>query len=399
MLCFILLAAAVIPIKLEVEPSHLSYHQRLRTVVSVKIDGAELARRRGKGELKIEMEIRDQQGRKYTSSQPIDLREVTPETRKADIYYSNEALVMPGDYTFSAHVLATTTGDTGRAEKTFHVAALDGDPLPDAWRNMPTVEFLPDADGIERWFRPGLSGHLNLSAPTRRPVKIDLLMNVTPSELGTTAGSMQSMNMAALLPTLKALASTEFPNGTLDLTLLDIAKQRVIYTQQHLRELDWPKLKDAFAEGDPNKIDIQALATRSGSGTFFLHQISRRVEASAAPGEPLRVIVVLSGPMAFREEAGLHPIEVSRSENCKVFYFRFQPAFYSSLAPVDRIGRGIRRGGGKGPRPDMPPRYARDYEDALASTLRPLGPRLFQVYTPMHFRKALADLFLELARM
>jgi hypothetical protein len=105
------------------------------------------------------------------------------------------------------------------------------------------------------------------------------------------------------------------------------------------------------------------------------------------------ILIVLSNAVAFESRQDLQPIRFDTPPDCRVFYVRFhdgkirQPAAQQpgakrlpgSIVPVV-AGTG-------GP------------IDQLASTLKLLAPRLFDVTTPEQFRKALATMLTEIASL
>ena len=383
-----------VPFKMEVAPPRLSNHQRLRTAITAKFDGKELVARQGDGDLLIGIAIRDQQGHSYRAGGKIDLREVTPETRNADVFYTQGLLVMPGDYHVSIHVKDTINGQRGSGERTFHVDPLGGDPLPEMWGDLPAVEFWPALDGPDRWFLPSVTGRMHLTLDTRRPVKIDLLVNATPTERGR-AGRLRDANMNALIPALKAIFQTEVHNGSLDLAMLDLSRRRVTFSQNNSSALNWPRLKSAFEADDPNKIDIQSLASRDKEGEFFVNEVGRRVEGALGPDEPMHVLIVLSAPMAFRGDVHLHRIEMPANANCKLFYIRYDSGRSLRPIPLGVVGPGQ---GGRAAA--IPPLIEpmEGQQDELENTLKPLKPHLYDVASPMDFRKALASMLAEISR-
>src|SRR5438105_4661314 len=77
---------------------HLSVHQRLMVEVRITVDGAELARRRGNGELLMLMQFKDSEGRLYQDHGSMDLEKVEDAIRTEDVIYNQRAFVLPGDY-------------------------------------------------------------------------------------------------------------------------------------------------------------------------------------------------------------------------------------------------------------------------------------------------------------
>lgn len=400
--------AQQLPFKVEMTPVRLSNHQRLKTTITVRIDGQELAKRRGQGWLDSEIEVVDRRGERYLQRGSIALREVGAAHRRADFLYSQDLLVTPGGYTAYVSVSDTASGEGGAARHTFYVPPLKNDPLPGAWRDLPAVEFLPAFDSPDRWFQPSLTGRLHLPVDTSRPVKIDLLVNTTPTEATGVSRRMNDLNMSTLIPALKAMTQIDLFQGTLDVDLLDLTRRRTIFSQSSVHDLNWDLLRESLRASDPGVVDVKSLANREQRVEFFLAEVGRRVEQALEPEEPLHILIVLSGPMVFRDKVALHPIATPGNVNCKVFYIRYAwglaaPALFVPVrgipppgaGPAGR-GRGLPGDGSSeavhispGPNPQ---------DDSLEATLKPLKPRLFHVESPMAFRRALAEVLAEISR-
>ena len=383
-------------------PVELSNHQRLQVKIDIEVDGNELARRRGKGYLVILVQFTDSDNRVYQTHEAIDLQLVKDDIGKSNISYIPAAFVTPGDYRISLAVFATATGEHSAMRLPLHVNPLKNDPLPGAWHKLPPVEILQASQSPDDLFLPNITGRLNLPLETRRPVRIEILVNASPISAGEPSRTEQISNrsLASLIPALKVIAETKVQNGTLNVALLDLTTQHVIFQQDAVHDLDWKKLGPALKEAGPNKIDIHALENRRQNAQFFVAQVSRRIEDRApnAAGAPLPILIVLSGPMAFGSGEDLHPIEIGGKPNAEVFYIRYhslpeRPAINPFLQEQTRGRRSPMS------QPRRSPAVMTEPDDSLERTVKPLQPHLFDVYTPAEFRKALASLFDEISRL
>ncbi len=374
-----------IPWKVEVTAHDLSRHQRLRASVRIQVDGKELVKRRGKSELVMLVQFNDAQGQAYQIHNKYDLNEVQDELRNADLVYTQEAWVLPGEYRVSMALLDSSSGEHSATRRTLRVPGLRNDPLPKMWRDLPPVEFLTAEDVADRWFLPSITGRLHLPVAARRPVHINVLANVSLSELAANTPAAYSMSMGSLIPALKVLSQIEVQNGSLDLALLDVSRRRITFEQKEARDVDWPELRKGLKDADPNVIDVESLKNRKSNLEFLATEVSRRIEA--APRSQPQVFIVLSGPMAFVEGDSSRTVQPGRHGNARVFYIRLHP--WLSLGPR------ARRGG-----PGMIPRAMPHWGfDSLVRTLDGFKPRVFEITTPMEFRKALATMIEEIARL
>jgi len=241
-----------------------------------------------------------------------------------------------------------------------------------------------------------------LPLETRRPVRVEILVNASPISASEPLRTEQASNrsLTSLIPALKVVANTGVRNGTLNVAVLDLTTQKVIFQQDAVHDLDWPKLGAALKEAGPNKIDIHALENRRQNAQFFVAQVSRRIEAGTpkSQADPLAILIVLSGPMAFESGEDLHPIELAGKPDAQLFYIRYHSLpERTAVNPFLQDPRFARRGQMSRPGRGLPP--TTEPLDSLERTLKPLQPHLFDVSTPAEFRKALASLFDEISRL
>jgi hypothetical protein len=383
-------------------PVELSNHQRLQAKIDIQVDGNELARRRGKGFMVILVQFTDSQNRIYQTHEAIDLQLIKDDIGRSNISYIPAAFVIPGDYRISLAIFDTATREHSAMRLPLHINVAKNDPLPSAWQDLPAVEILQAAQSPDDLFLPNITGRLHLPLETHRPVRVEILVNASPISAGEPARTEQISNrsLTSLIPALKVIANTGVRNGTLNVAVLDLTTQKVIFQQDAVHDLDWSKLGVALKEAGPNKIDIHALENRRQNAQFFVGQVSRRIEAGApkAQADPLPILIVLSGPMAFGSGEDLRPIELAGKPDAQIFYIRHHSLpERTAVDPFLQDPRFARRSAMSRPGRGLPPMT--EPVDSLERTLKPLQPHLFDVSTPAEFRKALASLLDEISRL
>jgi hypothetical protein len=149
-----------------------------------------------------------------------------------------------------------------------------------------------------------------------------------------------------------------------------------------------------LAEVNPGLIDVKSLEQRQYSAEFFLDQIRRRIGATKGPGPRIsQVVIVLSSAVRFEAGQEIHPIALDGPTGAKLFYIRYQPPPQLVMGPP---GAGRR---GRMPNTGFPARSGYAGIDQLEPLLKPLDPRLFEVGTPEQFRKAIASILAEIAKL
>jgi hypothetical protein len=371
----------------------LSAHQRLVEEIFVEVDGDELTRRRGKGQFLMLLQVTDEKGQTWQSHQGIDLEHIGEGTKANDALFSQVVFLLPGDYRVSIAILADATGEHSVIQRRLHVSPLKSDPLPGAWSDLPAVEIVAPSEPPDAWYLPSIEGKLRLSVATHEPVHIDLVVNLTPSEEFAGSTRVQNRNFEVLLPAAKVLSQVDWVNGTSSLELLDLSRRRAIWRQDNLNGLDWHKAGASLAEVNPGIIDVKSLENQQYSAEFFLDEIRRRISPRRRVPHRSRVVIVLSSKVRFASAQEVRPIVLNSPTEARVYYIRYQQAPRIVMGPP-AVGR-------RGQILDGSVAARRSYAaiDQLEPLLKPLDPKLFEVGTPEQFRKALATILAEIAKL
>jgi hypothetical protein len=372
-----------------VSPAILDYQQRMRAIIRTTLNGDEIERRLDDSELDLFVVVRDAAGHSYSFERRMDLttmkvpaggEEFSWNTQQLD--WSLPVYFLPGDYRIFLVLYDTTTKEHSLQKTRLRVPRLSHDPLPEAWSHVPPVEFAPlygqHGEKPDRWRLPSLAGRLNLPVAPARRIGIDVVVNVDPSLWDVRGKKSLGENLSVLLPELNVVSQMSPGDGSLNVVLLDLARQRVLVEQNEVRNLDWLAIRRALELDDPNKIEAQELEKTGSMARFFSAQIYRRLLLSAP-----RVVIVLSAPLRIERGQPPQPAELSASPGAHVFYVRYsspwgRPAVEASFpGEVEIVGV-------------TPPVV--ELRDQLEPTLKPLVPRVLDVESPQEFRKALATM-------
>lgn len=359
--------------------AELSFHQRLSTAIELKLDGRDLESRRADGRLVFLIQITDHDGTRYQTHGSIELGKLDENVRASNIGYSQRAFFLPGEYRVAIAVLDAGTGEHSARQSQFRVPAPPHEFLAAAWHGLPSIELIGKEDSPDSWYLPEIQGRLQWAAAERTASRIDVILNVSAHRANTA-------DLAALIPTVKAISQTGSSVISERVELLDLARRRAAFVQNDAHDLDWPRLKDALAESDTASIDVHSLSARTQNAQFFVSQVRSVLRASQQPC----VLVVLTPPVAFESGEDLEPVSAEALPACRVFYLRYRAPF-PQTRPIDPrsggMGRGSHRGAGSmyGPRPQQT-------VDQLEPTLKPLNPKVFDVETAEQITKALIEI-------
>ena len=372
----------------EVEPVILSNHQRWLARINVNIDGEELLSRKGNGALLVLFQFQDSAGRLYQDHGLLDLRKVEIGAKSQIIVYTESAFVMPGNYPLAIGVFDTTSKQHWFRRENLKVPNYKSDPLPFSWRDLPPVEFHPVEETPDSWFLPTVTSKLHLPLETRHPLKVDILVNLTPSERAASSQRIQDRNLSVLLPTMKVLSQMEMRTGSLNVSSADLERQKITFQQQAVQRLDWAKMRSALTADQVGTIDVKSLGDREHSAQFFLGEIGKRLHTAD-------VLIILSSSVRFEQGMDLEPMHAEGTPDCRVYYIRYHPPPVRYVVQQQQVIRGRRV-------PISPPgrgitQLGPTAVDQLEPTLKLLKHKLYDVQTPEEMRKALADLIAELS--
>jgi hypothetical protein len=371
--------------KARVARAELSFHQRLVTAIEITLDGKDLETRR-KGEMVFLIQITDSAGARYQHHSVIDLSKLDENIKAADLEISHHAFVLPGDYRLAVALLDTATGEHATMQTQFRVASPLSDFLLDAWRDLPSVEFIVSEPSPDSWFLPEIKGPLRWADSAHSPPRLEVILNVAPSAPEPGSRHTPSSGMGALLPVLKALSETGSPSLSESVDLLDLGRRRNVFRQDGVQDLDWPRLKTALGDANTASIDLHSLADRHHEAQFFVSEVRRVLRESDKPS----ILVVLTTAVAFESGEDLEPISLEALPAARVFYVRYRSPVQVSRPFRPQMGgrgRGGRMGGGP-----MMTQTSHNLVDQLEATLKPLHPKVFDVETAEQVTKALKEI-------
>ena len=319
-------AATPIPWKVHLHSYGLSVHQRLVAGIALVIEGRELVKRVQDGRLLALVRVTDGHGREYHDFGAIDIREVKPENRKNVWVSTWDAFALPGDYRVELALYDKASREHNFMKSRLHVAGLKKDPLPDAWKGLPDWEFwAPITEQRDAIYRPDIETDLHLAVRTHREIQVELLADLTPSDLFHGSNRFYTHYLSVALPLLKELSEMELAHGSLTVAALDLRQRRVTFEQDHVTRLDWERLRPVVSvENGPGTINVKKLQQKQENPDFLRDELLRRLGHGDGPAAPIKVFIVLGSPMDFYAFHPLPPIEPAQAEKCVVYYLQYE---------------------------------------------------------------------------
>lgn len=371
-----------VPWKVKLFPARLSIHQRLEAGIEVHLPLDEILARRSH-HIALLLQVTDHAHRRYRTGQVLDVDDaaLTTATPKSDVPFFWGMFVLPGEYEIEVALYDRQSGEHNFLRHKLSVAALSNDPLPAPWHGLPSVEFQsPATGGLDGLYRSDTEGRLNLPLHTRRPLHLEVLADMTASDVFLGDTKNYEHYLVGAVPIVKVLSQISPTKGSVSVAALDLDGQRVTVEQPNLRELNWSPLKESLASGNgPAVVSVRSLMERRRSPIFLRDELVRRLKAAplapAPAGDPLVVFVVVGGAMDRYSFPHLPPIALPGAADCAIFYLQYDFA---------------ETPGAKGPTGGI---------KKLEKMLRPLRVHTFTVRSAESIRYALAQVMEEISRM
>jgi hypothetical protein len=400
-----------VPWKVHMSADRLSFHQRLIATIQVEVPGPELLKRSHDEDLVLLIQVRNGEGVSSRNFGLLELDNLKPEMKRSDIEFSWQAFAVPGQYEVSVALWDKKSGEHNFLRQLFHVDAYKNDPLPEMWRGLDAFEFWSaKRDGPDYMFHSDVEGHPHLPLVTRRPIQMEVLLDLTPSaEIFRGNYGYYNRYLGAALPMFKLFNQIDVRNGSRNAAALDLVQRHMVFEQDDGKDLDWAILRKALSpDNGPGMVSVKDLQNRKQSPVYLREEIVRRLKAAldqpAGHGEkPLHVFVVIGSPMDFYVFPTLPAIETGNEQDCVIYYIQFnifeheQPRTYD---PMRHRNGGLNRDRNSD-------RDADNFErgrfngnaGSVEKMMKPLKMRAFQVRSPDDVRRALAKIMDDMGKL
>lgn len=269
----------------------LSIQQRMVAHIEIDIPGSELVKRSADGQLIALAQVEDAAGHPYRDFGFIDLKQIKPELRKRTWESTWEAYALPGLYKVSLLLYDPRSHEHSFIQTGLRVEDIRHDPFPAIWQGVPDWQFWAPLDKLpDEIYRPDIESPLHLVLAAKRPIQVDVLADLTPSDLFHGSSRFYHHYLALALPLLKDLSQIRVPSapGRLHVATLDLRLHKITFEQDDGRPLNWTALKTVLApENGPGMIDVQALEHKHETPDFLRDELLRRLMSQASdPGSP-----------------------------------------------------------------------------------------------------------------
>src|SRR5579859_8077347 len=368
-----------VPWEVRMSADRLSFHQRLIANIQVQVPGQELLKRSHDERIVLLVQVTNGQGVSFRDYGLLELDQLKPETKGSDVEFAWQAFSVPGQYEVSVALWDKKSGEHNFLRRLFHVGAYKNDPLPEMWRGLDAFEFWgTKRDGPEFMFHSDIEGRLHLPLVTRRPVQMEVLLDMSPSaEIFRGSYGYYNHYLVAALPMFKVFSQITPSNGSRSAAALDLIQRRIPFEQNDNKDLDWQSLSKALSpDNGPGMVSVKDLQNRRQSPVYLREEIVRRLKAgdpAGKPGEkPLHIFILIGSLMDMYVFPKLPEIETGNEEDCVIYYLQYE--FVERHGITGAVGN-------------------------VEKMLKPLKIRSFRVESGDDERRALAKIMEEVGRL
>jgi hypothetical protein len=369
-----------VPWQVHMSAGHLSFHQRLIATIQVEVPGPVLLKRSHDEHITLLIEVRNGEGVSSRNYGLLELDNLKPEMKRSDVEFSWQAFAVPGQYEVSVALWDKKSGEHNFLRRLFHVDAYRNDPLPEMWRGLDAFEFWgTKRDGPDYMFHSDIEGRPSLTLATRRPIHMEVLLDLTPSaEIFRGNYGYYNRYLGAALPTFKLFNQINLSHGSRRAAALELVQRHVVFEQNDGKDLDWAILRKPLSpDNGPGVVSVKDLQNKQQSPVYLRDEIVRRLkegsnQAATPAGKPLHVFVVIGSPMDLYTFPKLPEIETGEEKDCVIYYLQFE--FIQRQGITGGVGN-------------------------VEKMLRPLKVRSFEVRSADDVRRALAKMMEEVGRM
>jgi hypothetical protein len=369
-----------VPWEVRMSADRLSFHQRLIANIQVQISGPELLKRSHDERIVLLVQVINGQGVSFRDYGLLELDKLKPEVKGSDVEFAWQAFALPGQYEVSVALWDKKSGEHNFLRRLFHVGAYKNDPLPEMWRGLDAFEFWgTKRDGPEFMFHSDIEGRLHLPLATRRPVHMEVLLDMSPSaEIFRGSFGYYNNYLAVALPMFKVFSQITPSNGSRSAAALDLIQRRISFEQNDGKDVDWQNLRKALSpDNGPGTVSVKNLQNRRQSPVYLREEIVRRLKAADGPAmkpgeKPLHVFILIGTPMDMYVFPKLPEVETGNEEDCVIYYL--QSEFVERHGINGAVGN-------------------------VEKMLKPLKIRSFRVESADDVRHALAKIMEEVGRL
>jgi hypothetical protein len=220
------------------------------------------------------------------------------------------------------------------------VDEVDDEPFPDAFAQVPRIEF-PDKDWADddENVSDG-TGDLIMPVVTTRPIDVEVIAGMSTPEQWSSIGASRR-HTENITDALTALGQLDIEHGTLSISGLDLIRRQLAFDRPNVDGLNLEALREAFRSTNPGFISVDDLASRIENPGFlrgFVEEaIADTVGIPPDPALPLKVLIVVMGVTQFDDDADVEEIRMDGECDCVAYHIRMRQNLSDLFDQVEGI--------------------------------------------------------------
>jgi hypothetical protein len=346
---------------LDVPRPELRMDQRHEIALKARVEAGDLEESDADHDLTLVTVVTDRDG-EWLAASPPDRQSLASDVHEESaLEFETYISLTPGRYVVWVVLEDETTGQRNVARKEIEVARIGNDPLPQAYMDLPAVEFAR-VEQVGTLRVRHFASDLAIPVPNTRPLDVELIATLSAPEQwpGGDALFRHTENMLAGLTVLSRL---DLAAGSRSVTGLDLLRREVAFEQEGRSPLDRAALVEALERVNRSAISVDALTGRKDNPAFLRRYIEGRVASSPpdSSDDPLKVLILVAGVMRFEDSPDLSEVELEGRCDCRVFHLRFKQELQDLFDQVDDL-------------------------------LKPLDPPTWDIFSPRDFRRVIGEI-------
>jgi len=129
------------------------------------------------------------------------------------------------------------------------------------------------------------------------PLNVKVIVNFAPQN--AQSATLQPLDTKALVSILRSI-NREPRIGKFSVVAFNMQEQRVLYRQDNVSTIDFPKLGEALNSMNLGTVDLRRLSQKHGETQFLANLLNK--ELAAAPAEEQPDAVIIAGPKVMLDE-------------------------------------------------------------------------------------------------
>jgi hypothetical protein len=161
------------------------------------------------------------------------------------VEFNDCVFARPGEYVLWLVLYDIKTARHNVARQRIQIPQLKNDPLPQLNSRLPLVEFAK-LSGPDPQLMSAMPGPLFLPVANKRPIALELIAIVSPSEQWLGRLDILYSQRRRVLAAVSTLAQMQLSNSSISVTGIDLINRQIPFEQKNLPELDWSALAAVF---------------------------------------------------------------------------------------------------------------------------------------------------------